>query len=283
MAINFEFTRPPADLDGLVKYFWVLEGTASPAIPYRHRALVDGCAQMLFAFKGGFRRLEGDEAGPVLTSALACQTQHTLTYSLEEDFGLFGICLYPFSIPYLFDVAGEVLMDGFYSLDSFFDYQARDMVTTIRNAPDNATRIEMASELIKKRQQVQVSIQPLVFDLIREIFQSGGSVVMQNLVDRSGMSARHFQRNVKHYTGYTAKKLQRICRIQSSMQEKSPVSLSEVAFEFSYYDQAHFTNEFRALTGITPKEYYTRKHRDTLWRTAGQEVAFFQSQPIEPD
>lgn len=277
MAINFEFTRPPAELGGLIKYFWVLEGTVSPGEPYHHRALVDGCAQMLFAFKGGFQRLEEDEAGPVLTSALACQTQHPRTYSLKEDFGLFGVCLYPFSIPYLFGVTGEELMDGFYSLDRFFGRLAKEMVTVIRDAPGNGARIEIASELIQKPKQVQVSPQPPVFDLIREIFQSGGSVAMQSLADKSGIPARHFQRNVKYYTGYTAKKLQRISRLQSTMQKTAPVSLAETAFEFSFYDQAHFTNEFRVLTGITPKEYYARKHRDALWRTVGREVAFFQS------
>lgn len=277
MAINFEFTRPPADLSGLIKYFWVLEGTASPDEPYHHRALVDGCAQMLLAFKGGFQRLEGDEAGPVLTSALACQTQYPRIYGLQEDFGLFGVCLFPFSIPYLFGVTGEELMDGFFSLDRFFGCRAEEMVTAIRDAPDNGARIDIASYLIQKQKQVQVSPQPPAFDLIREIFQNGGSVAVQSLADKSGMSARHFQRNVKHYTGYTAKQLQRISRLQSTMQKTAPVSLAETAFEFSYYDQAHLTNEFRVLTGITPKEYYARKHRDALWRTAGREVAFFQS------
>jgi AraC-like DNA-binding protein len=32
-------------------------------------------------------------------------------------------------------------------------------------------------------------------------------------------------------------------------------SLSEIAFDLGFYDQAHFTRTFKRFAGMTPKEY----------------------------
>ena len=38
--------------------------------------------------------------------------------------------------------------------------------------------------------------------------------------------------------------------------------LAGLAATLGWYDQAHFTNEFRSVMGVTPKEYAEAVHRD---------------------
>jgi AraC-like DNA-binding protein len=37
---------------------------------------------------------------------------------------------------------------------------------------------------------------------------------------------------------------------------KEVTSLTDLAYENEYFDQAHFIKEFKEFTGITPKEFY---------------------------
>jgi AraC-like DNA-binding protein len=36
-------------------------------------------------------------------------------------------------------------------------------------------------------------------------------------------------------------------------------SLTALAYECEYYDQAHFIKDFKEFTGLTPKEFYGNK------------------------
>lgn len=57
--------------------------------------------------------------------------------------------------------------------------------------------------------------------------------------------------------GLSPKDLIRISRVNSAM--KNPISsekLTQIAYKMGYFDQSHFIHEFKAVTGLTPKEYF---------------------------
>jgi AraC-like DNA-binding protein len=39
------------------------------------------------------------------------------------------------------------------------------------------------------------------------------------------------------------------------MKAKKKISLTELALEAGYYDQSHFTNDFKEITGLSPKQF----------------------------
>jgi AraC-like DNA-binding protein len=38
--------------------------------------------------------------------------------------------------------------------------------------------------------------------------------------------------------------------------DENPQSLTRIAYESQYYDQAHFIKDFKEFTGINPKDFY---------------------------
>jgi transcriptional regulator GlxA family with amidase domain len=73
------------------------------------------------------------------------------------------------------------------------------------------------------------------------------------------VNRRQLERKFSSAIGLSPKQLSKVIRLQTTLkalyQEKSS-TLTSVAYENGYYDQAHFIKDFREFTGVSPKEFY---------------------------
>jgi AraC-like DNA-binding protein len=91
--------------------------------------------------------------------------------------------------------------------------------------------------------------------------KSHGSVGIQFLADEIGWSRRHFSECFGAAIGVSPKLAARVFRFERACRliaEKRP-SLADVALTCGYYDQAHFTREWNALAGCSPKAWIARE------------------------
>ena len=59
--------------------------------------------------------------------------------------------------------------------------------------------------------------------------------------------------------GMSPKQLSRVVRLQATLkmlEQKQFTSLTSLAYENGYYDQAHFIKDFKEFTGHSPKSFY---------------------------
>ena len=90
---------------------------------------------------------------------------------------------------------------------------------------------------------------------------SHGSVPVGVLTDAAGVSGNHLAAEFKSHVGVTPKRVARIyrfARLILSVDAVRPVDWSELARTAGYFDQAHFSREFKDFTGHTPTEYLAR-------------------------
>lgn len=80
---------------------------------------------------------------------------------------------------------------------------------------------------------------------------------IEKLARKSGLSWSQFQRRVRSITGLTPRQLLTKSRIESAAHalRTTGTPLSSVGFDCGFYDQASFSRQFRAATGMTPREY----------------------------
>jgi AraC-like DNA-binding protein len=83
----------------------------------------------------------------------------------------------------------------------------------------------------------------------------------------AGLSEGHFRRRFRQRHGYSPKTYQRLIRVDRMIRrlherpwEKDPGPVHDDGFA----DQAHAIREFRAVTGLTPREYWRRKRGSDL-------------------
>ncbi|MGB1287666.1 MAG: helix-turn-helix domain-containing protein, partial [Aggregatilineales bacterium] len=79
-----------------------------------------------------------------------------------------------------------------------------------------------------------------------------------DVVDSIGLSATRFIQVFREDTGFTPKRYMRLLRFQQALQHlahQTALDYVDIALLCGYYDQAHFINEFRYFSGITPSQY----------------------------
>jgi AraC family transcriptional regulator len=80
------------------------------------------------------------------------------------------------------------------------------------------------------------------------------------MAEQANVSPFYFTRMFRKTLGVTPHQFLLRQRIQKSLKlvEEGKLSLSQIAAEAGFYDQAHFTRAFRKLIGTTPAEYARR-------------------------
>lgn len=81
---------------------------------------------------------------------------------------------------------------------------------------------------------------------------------------------RKLQRDFEYHVGVTPKFLQRVLRFRNAayaMHVSSFKSLTALGYDCGYYDQAHFINEFKFFSGLSPRQYLEEcsKEQSPAW------------------
>jgi AraC-like DNA-binding protein len=118
------------------------------------------------------------------------------------------------------------------------------------------------------RSHVEAALRPLAGDLhpdhelvlalIAEMLADRTLVQVAQLTERHDLSTRRLQRLFARYVGVGPKWVlarYRMHDVVAALDAGHDGSLADLAAEHGWYDQAHFTRDFRALVGVTPARY----------------------------
>ena len=100
---------------------------------------------------------------------------------------------------------------------------------------------------------------------MRQLTQSHGGIGIAALADEIGCSRKHLAAQFREHVGLTPKTIARILRFQQVLQlvsRSDQVDWAEIAQAAGYSDQAHFSHDFRRLSGLTPGAYLQQRLPD---------------------
>jgi AraC-like DNA-binding protein len=98
-------------------------------------------------------------------------------------------------------------------------------------------------------------------DVLRRMLEDRALVRVEQLARTAAMSTRSLQRLFAGYVGVSPKAVLARYRLQdaaSSIDAGEVTDLAALAAELGWFDQAHFSREFRAVVGTTPSAYLAR-------------------------
>tara|TARA_B100001094_G_scaffold265158_1_gene267518 strand:- start:895 stop:1521 length:627 start_codon:yes stop_codon:yes gene_type:complete len=89
----------------------------------------------------------------------------------------------------------------------------------------------------------------------------GDSITTPKLAKMSGMSLSQFERRFKRAFGLSAHQYILRLRVSGAARflTKTELTISEIALECGFYDQAHFCRSFRKIMNLTPSAFRARE------------------------
>lgn len=247
--LRFRRQAPHPALSPYVQTFWEMDSTARvPAeageVRYLHP---DGGDGIVFNFgdpvrTDGALRRQGVAAG---SRPLAPTTMY-----FEGEVRLAGVRFRPGGAFAFFRSASlneEACPAG--ELDRLFE--------RLREARGFSARARLVDSWLLGR-FTEGALSPAATEATRAIVAGGGAQPAEGVAGVLGLSLRHLERLFREQIGYSPKQLARIVRARRAKRALAALpaaSLGELAYEFGYADQAHFTREFHSIIGITPAAY----------------------------
>jgi AraC-like DNA-binding protein len=178
---------------------------------------------------------------------------------------LVGVHFKPWGISPFVDMPATELRDRWVPVDAVWQRsldRIRNQVGDIASATETLRVVE--GELRSRLAEAPSRGLDLVQSTGRRLETSCGAVSVGALTHTAGVSGNHLATQFKSHVGVTPKRVARIyrfARLILSLDALRRVDWSELAQTAGYFDQAHFSREFKDFTGHTPTEYLALRRR----------------------
>jgi AraC-like DNA-binding protein len=149
------------------------------------------------------------------------------------------------------------LFGGAVPLDNFIRRQQLEEITEqLAAAGSNQACIDIIQRFLLKMVRQQAKPDLLIQEAVRSIRHAGGNLRIKELLHELHISQDAFEKRFRKTTGASPKQFASIVRLRGLIGRADTGTLTALAYEAGYFDQAHFIKDFKSFTGKTPGEFY---------------------------
>ncbi len=255
--MQFRARRPAAPLDAFVEKIWCFEG--SPQAHAFERLLPDGSAELVINLKENRSRIYDRDTHEHVQTFPGCilSGPHSEYFVIDtvEQCSTLGVHFKPGGVfPFLGAPADE-LQNAHVGLDLLWGSFASEVRDRLLEAAGVDARFDVVEAALRARARGLFEMHPAVCYALGQFqhLRNVGAVTEQ-----IGLSARRFIQLFREQVGLTPKLFCRIRRFQDVVQRIARgcrVEWAQMALDAGYFDQAHFINDFRDFSGMSPSSY----------------------------
>lgn len=251
--------QPHKDLAPFVKCYWTLEGPKETA-PQKNTIIPDGCIKMIFHYGDVYAHYP-EKGNRFLLPKCFVIGQLTQPYTVEPtgETGTFFVCFHPNGFLPFASFPIKEMENTAVPLEQLFGQVGLELQDKILKAKTTSERINSMDVFLLNQLGNTDAVDHIVQSTVETILTANGQFPIGKLSKQNDINRRQLVRKFSSDIGLSPKQLSKTIRLQSTLKKmlNNPVpSLTALAYDNMYYDQAHFIKEFKEFTGLTPKEFY---------------------------
>lgn len=259
--------QPAPPLDAFIECLWYSAGDT----PQRRRefALPSGRADLVFNLLDEPIRTfatPDDTVGWVIRDAVVHGPQsRSFVLDDRKRSRVVGIHFRPAGAV-LLGVPPKDLCDRHVALEDLWGVRARTLRDELLAAGEPDAMFAVLEREFLRRLNRPVLVHPAVSFAVRRLASPRVAPSIASVREETGYGERRFATLFSDAVGLTPKVFARVQRLHRVTTElaRGDRPLAEIALAAGYYDQAHFSRDFRDMTGITPGSYASLPGRSVL-------------------
>lgn len=129
----------------------------------------------------------------------------------------------------------------------------------IFNTKTSSQRLELLNAFLYSLEVSFSNRMLFVMSVCETVFKENGKVSVNDLCNEFGKSRQYLNRAFKQEVLYSLKHFIITVRILSLIKFKlneNSITLTELCYDYGYFDQSHFIRDFKRVCGVTPKYFF---------------------------
>jgi AraC-like DNA-binding protein len=257
--MKHQIFEPNRELAEVVKSYWTLESPKEKT-PKRNTIIPDGCMKLIFHYGDLYKHYPKNGNSQTLPRCFLIG-QLTRPYEVEPtgETGTFFVCFHPNGFLPFTTIPIKEMENTAITLEKLFGKDGHEIEQKILNANLTSERINLIETFLLNRLTNTEIIDNIIKSTIETILTANGQISVNELSKQNNVNRRQLVRKFTTAIGLSPKQLSKTIRLQSTLKTlltTKVTSLTDLAYENEYFDQAHFIKDFKEFTGLTPKEFY---------------------------
>lgn len=243
-----------------IKQYWGVESCGPLKNAYTQRIVPAGLPELMI-FSGYLPGVSKTEKHFESNVILSGQQKGFYDLNISKPFSLFSITFQPHGMMMFFDFPLSELYDRNVPLQFILKEETNKLEDAIAGTASFDEKVILVEEFFMNR--LRKNQQNYDFERIRNcvnlITRVRGVSSIEQLASNACLSRKQFERVFSERIGATPRQFMKIVRFQSAINYKvhhAGCNFTSLAYNCGFYDQSHMNNEFKKISGLTPREFF---------------------------
>ncbi|MFN0175204.1 MAG: helix-turn-helix domain-containing protein [Saprospiraceae bacterium] len=267
------FFRPSVFLAPYVDYYFVVENFSSDEnLDASHGVVVFPSPQGQMVFSYGdeaFEKWLGEDLKPSPGFAVSGYSTKSVEYFSPKLVGVIMVGFKPWGIQAFLDFELKHITNTNSGMDIHFGKEVVFVEEMLHEAGNMAERLRIVEAFLAGKLRRPL-IDKAMVHAVGLISQSNGVIPVEHLAKECFMSRRNFLRRFEASIGINPKMFSRLVRFQQvfAAMDAHPKNADwgQIAYDAGYFDQAHFINDFKELSGMSPLQFQEKAQPTEIGR-----------------
>jgi AraC-like DNA-binding protein len=258
--MTVHFAAPSKTLAPYIKRYWAIENVLDEGEVCVQRIIPTGLSELMLYFTPRPKILTENKD---LSDNVALYGHQNGFYDMEltGKLSVFSIVFQPQGLMQFFNFPLSELCNRNVSLKDINRQAGRDLEEKMSMAATFQQRVSIVETYLFE--WLKNNFDDFHFRRINHIAelikQTYGNINVAQMASEACLSRKQFERIFAEHIGISPKQYLKIIRFQSAIflkQKNNNLNMTELSYESGYFDQSHFINDFKSLSGLTPKQYF---------------------------
>lgn len=259
--MSYHISKPSLFLSQYIKQYWAIENCLPNGSEHIQRLVPNGLMELMFYLGDKPKSLDANKH-ILENTILSGQQKNYYDIIVAGKLSLFSISFQPCGAKFFFDIPSNV----FFNQNVPLKYIIKDKVVELEYQLYESETFEdkiyvvekfLLNQLRNGTKEYEIN---RIADSVSLINQSNGLIDIDTLSSSACLSRKQYERTFAEHIGSSPKQFLRTVRFQNTLRERQrnkSINLTELAYTCGYFDQSHMINEYKLLSGKTPKQYFS--------------------------